>query len=115
MDFAFKSSSDDHDYPSSALALVECSDGRWFIEQEFGDEYSQCDGVPKSRDDEVTEPNFYPNVAAAARAAVALIRQIYPTVSQKKMTDACYISSRKKIPTSLQGRGSVCVNVWNVY
>jgi hypothetical protein len=87
MDFTYPSADDPSDYPMSGLAIVECSDGRWFIEQDFGTEYSQFPGVVKSGSDLETLPEFYPEPTAAANAAFALIQQVYPTVSRQKLDD----------------------------
>ena len=67
------------EYPHSALALIECADGRWFLEQEFGEEYDAFAGVVKSSEDLETLPTFYPDVDTAARAAFALILKVYPS------------------------------------
>lgn len=85
-DFTYRRG-DTFDYTMSGLALVQCEDGRWFVEQEFGDEYSQFAGVVKSGEDVETGPVFYPNVDAAAKAAFALIKQIYPTTDDQRLQD----------------------------
>ncbi len=72
-------------WPGSELMLVECVDGRWFIEQEAGDEYNQFPGVVKSGQDLDTEPTFYPDVDSCARAAFALIKQVYPGTSDDNL------------------------------
>ena len=48
-DFSYRTAVGQYVYPDSGLMLVECSNGRWFIQQEFGDEYSQFPGIVKSR------------------------------------------------------------------
>ena len=58
--------------------LVECGDGRWVLQQEFGNEYSRFTGVLNSGEDVVTEPTFYLDVESAARAAFAPMKQAYP-------------------------------------
>lgn len=66
------------EYPDSALMLVQAGDDRWLIEQEFGHEYDQFQGVVKSDNDLDTVPEFYPDVESAARAAFALMKQVHP-------------------------------------
>lgn len=66
------------EYPDSALMLVQAGDGQWFLEQEFGDEFSQFPGVLKSSGDIYTVPTFFPDVESAARAAFALMKQVHP-------------------------------------
>lgn len=77
-DWNYQKADGSSDYPHSALMLVECADGRWFLQQEFGDEYSRFAGVLKSGEDLDTEPTFYPDVQSAARAAFNLMKQAYP-------------------------------------
>ena len=74
-------------YPQSELLLVECADGHWFVEQASGDEYSRFPGVVKSAYDLETMPTFYPDVDSAAKAAFALIKQVYPTTPDKHLAD----------------------------
>ncbi|WP_159185357.1 hypothetical protein [Klebsiella pneumoniae] len=76
---------DNGEYPDSGLMLIECCDGRWFILQEFGDEYSRFPGVVCSREDDVTEPVFYPDLEAAARAAFGFIGEVYPSDELEKL------------------------------
>jgi hypothetical protein len=84
LDFTFQSDADPHDYPSSALCLVECSDGRWFVEQEYGTEYSGFEGIPVSSEDVDTVPHFYSDMRSAAHAAFEHIQRIYPTVNRQR-------------------------------
>lgn len=78
------SKGDKLEYPNSALMLVQTGDGRWFLEQEFGTEYSQFEGVVKSGEDLETMPAFYPDVESAARAAFALMKTVYPAGYEDK-------------------------------
>ncbi len=86
-DFNYRSDGDKFDYPNSGLVLVECADGRWFVQQEFGDQYSQFPGILKSGEDVDTEPTFYSNVDDAARAAFAIIKQVYPGTPDERLTE----------------------------
>jgi hypothetical protein len=67
------------EYPESALMLVQCADGRWYVQQEFGAQYSGFEGVVRSDEDVESVPTFYVHVEDAAKAAFALIKQVYPT------------------------------------
>jgi len=78
---------DDSRYPGSALRLVECADGRWYLEQEFGTEYEVFPGVVKSSTDLDTLPTFFPDVDTAARAAFAFILQVYPGTSTRHLEE----------------------------
>lgn len=86
-DFTFMTPEGGFDYPDSGLMLVECDDGRWFIEQEFGQEYSQFPGVVKSREDLETEPTFYKDLETVAQAAFSLIKLVYPTTPDTHFTE----------------------------
>ncbi|HBK1307273.1 TPA: hypothetical protein HJZ19_004361 [Escherichia coli] len=77
----------DSNYPESALMIVGCSDGRWFIQQEFGEEYSRFPGIVKSGSDLETEPTFYADADSAAKAAFSYIIQIYPTTPKSLLDD----------------------------
>ena len=85
-DFTYRKG-DGFDYPNSGLMLVGCADGRWFIEQEHGDEYSRFPGVVKSGEDLETAPMFYPDVNAVAKAAFALIKHVYPTTPDERLEE----------------------------
>lgn len=67
------------EYPSSGLLLARAGDGRWFIEQAFGREFDRFPGVLRSAEDLETGPTFYPDLAEAARAAFALMAEVYPS------------------------------------
>lgn len=84
MDWQYQENSQ-FEYPRSALMLVQAGDGRWFVEQEFGTEYSGFDGVLKSSNDLDTDPTFYPNEDAAATAAFGFMKQIYPGYADEQL------------------------------
>lgn len=86
-DFSYRTTDDKFEYPESGLMLVGGTDGRWFIQQEFGDQYSQIPGIVKSGEDLDTEPTFYPNVDDAARAAFVFIKQVYPGTPDERLTE----------------------------
>lgn len=85
-DFTYRAD-DGFEYPDSGLMLVQCGDDRWIIVQEFGDEYGRFPGVVKSREDWETEPTFYTDIDAAARSAFALIKQIYPSTPDERLSE----------------------------
>jgi hypothetical protein len=65
--------------------VVECTNGKCFIEQEFGKEYSQFAGIVKSSKDRETEPTFYSSVDDAARAAFGFIKKVYPSTPKARL------------------------------
>lgn len=86
LDFSYQTDSG-WEYPDSALMLVQCRDGRWFLQQEFGDKYSRFEGVLNSNDDLETAPTYYDSIGAAARAASGFIKQVYPAFDERKIDD----------------------------
>jgi hypothetical protein len=78
LDWSYKKGDGQWEYPDSALMLVQAGDDRWFLEQEFGNEYGTFEGVLKSPSDLDTVPVFYADVEQAARAAFAMMKQVYP-------------------------------------
>jgi hypothetical protein len=87
LDFSYRKPDGEFDYPGSALMLVECANGLWYIEQEFGNEYDRFLGIAKSKHDILTEVSFYPNEEAAAEAAVIMIKEIYPTTPDSRLEE----------------------------
>ena len=61
------------------LTLVECKNGKWYIEQEFSTNvYDKISGVVKSQTDIITEPIFYPDEESVKKAALNIVKSIYP-------------------------------------
>lgn len=85
--FNYKVLDKEYEYPDAELMLVECGDGRWFIEQSSGEKYNQFPSITHSSEDVETQPTFYPDVATAARAAFALTKQVYPTTPDEFLHD----------------------------
>jgi hypothetical protein len=65
-------------YPASALMLAEAGDGRWFIQQEFGDEYDRIPGIAKDAEDIDAELVFYAGVEECVWAAFDLMKKVHP-------------------------------------
>ncbi|WP_321935362.1 hypothetical protein [Paraburkholderia sp. J8-2] len=84
LDWTYQEEGQRH-FPRSRLMVVQAGDGRWYIEQECGDEYSGFAGVVKSDVDLVTEPNFYADLETVARAAFALMKQVYPAYKEEAL------------------------------
>lgn len=85
-DFSYKKSGEIKT-PNSTLMIVQTADNRWFIEQEFGTEYSTTPGIIKNRHDLDTEPVFYTDVNEAAKAAFALTKKFYPDVPESLLNE----------------------------
>lgn len=65
-------------FPNSGLALVECADGRWFVEVDFGVGFDQIEGVSKPKVTPYVEPRFFPDRAGALGFAFESIKQVHP-------------------------------------
>jgi len=46
------------EFPSSGLVVVECANGKWFVEVEFGHEFDQFDRISKPEVVPFVEPAF---------------------------------------------------------
>lgn len=66
------------DFPSSGLNLVECADGRWFVEVDYGDEFDLLDGLSKPHQAPYVEPQFFAERDLALEFAFECIRSVYP-------------------------------------
>ena len=74
-------------YPDSGLCLVECQDGRWFIEAEYGHAFDSFLGISRPELFPYSEPIFYSNRMCALSYAIEAIKQIYPKVEDKKILE----------------------------
>lgn len=75
------------DYPDSGLVLVECKDGRWFVEQEYGHAFDSFSGISKPKSTPYLEPTFYPSRNDALERALVLITQVYPSINKTKILE----------------------------
>ncbi|MFT4060526.1 MAG: hypothetical protein QM652_13395 [Legionella sp.] len=75
------------EYPDSGLILVECEDGRWFIEQEYGHAYDSFSGISKPKLEPYLEPNFYTNRNKALAMAIELIKRVYKNIDETKISE----------------------------
>lgn len=68
------------------LVLVECADGRFFLEAEFG-EWPHAEGVSRPR---VTDaaPDFFPDRPGALRRAAELIAREFGTDAARWLEEA---------------------------
>lgn len=70
------------EYPKSGLCLVECQDGRWFLEVDFGDAFDNVDGVanPKAPD---KEPKFFNSETDAQSFAINVLQLAHPELLER--------------------------------
>ena len=74
-------------FPSSGLMLVERSDGRWFVEVDFGHEFDAIDGVSKPKVTPYVEPRFFDREVDAREFAFACIKQVYPALVDRDISE----------------------------
>lgn len=75
------------EYPDSGLALVECSDGRWFVEVDHGHDFDSLLGISKPKCRPYLEPIFYPSRSDALEFALTLINKVYPNLDKTKISE----------------------------
>lgn len=75
------------EYPDSGLVLVECADGLWYIEQEYGHDFDSFLGISKPKSIPYLEPTFYRNRDEALVIALELIKQTYKNLNEKKISE----------------------------
>ncbi|UWE19383.1 hypothetical protein [Herbaspirillum huttiense] len=65
-------------YPDAGINLVECKDGRWFVEVDFGTKFDGIQGVSRPKVLPFAEPRFWGTEQEARDFAIACIKQAYP-------------------------------------
>jgi len=73
------------DYPTSGLMVVECQDGSWFVEVEFGDEYNAIDGVSKPQITPYIDPQLFTSENKVRWFAFSCIKQIHPELKKLEL------------------------------
>ncbi len=75
------------EYPDSGLILVECKDGRWFIEQEYGHAFDSFSGISSPKIEPYLEPNFYSCRDDALDVALELIKRVHRKIDETKIAE----------------------------
>ncbi len=73
--------------PDSGLSLVECENGLWFIEQDYGHAFDSFSAISKPKNEPYLEPNFYSNREEALAIAIELIKKVHKNVSDEKILE----------------------------
>ncbi|CAK7035674.1 MAG: hypothetical protein BACC_04479 [Bacteroides sp.] len=76
------------EFPDEGLNLVECQDGRWFVEVDSGSGSTRFDRMPGVSCPNVSpfvEPVFHADEASAMTFALECIRKAYPTLSNRDL------------------------------
>ena len=75
------------DYPSSGLCLVECTNGNYFVEIDFGVEFDQVDGISKPNIEPYVDPVFFKEESLAEDFAIKIIKQVYPELIGRNLKE----------------------------
>lgn len=75
------------EFPDTGLLLIECRDGRWFVEVEYGDDYDAIAGVSKPNVAPYVEPQFFSSEDDARQFAFTCIKQVYPTLAGRDLAE----------------------------
>lgn len=70
-------------YPDSGLNLVECADGRWYVEVDFGAEFDNMEGISRPHSQPYTNPRFFDSRLEALDFAVSCIQQVCPDLKNR--------------------------------
>lgn len=75
------------EFPDASLCLVECADGRWFIEVDHGVAFDHIQGVSRPKVTPFIEPAFFSSGVYAREFAFTCIKGVYPIQSDKDLSD----------------------------
>ncbi|MBV7514581.1 hypothetical protein [Pseudomonas sp. PDM25] len=75
------------EFPSAGLNLVECADGRWFVEVDHGHAFDHLAGISRPTVAPYIEPDFFQSEAEAQEFAFTCIRQVYPELANKNLSE----------------------------
>jgi len=75
------------EFPDAGLNLVECADGRWFVEVDHGVAFDHIVGVSKPNVAPFIEPAFFHSEVEAREFAFTCIKEVYPELSNKDLSE----------------------------
>ncbi|EMH0369338.1 hypothetical protein RO273_000978 [Pseudomonas aeruginosa] len=75
------------EFPNAGLSLVECSDGQWFVEVDHGSAFDHLAGESRPTVAPYTEPVFFQSEAEAQGFAFTCIKQVYPELENKNLSE----------------------------
>ena len=73
------------DFPDAGLNLVECQDGRWFVEVDHGSRFNHILGISKPNVAPYVEPKFFDSEQEVREFAIVCIKQAHPEVADKNL------------------------------
>lgn len=75
------------DFPNAGLSVVECADGRWFVEVDHGSAFDTLEGVSRPNVAPYAEPRFFGDEDAAKDFALECIKTIYPVLRDRDLRE----------------------------
>jgi hypothetical protein len=75
------------EFPDAGLNLVECADGRWFVEVDHGTDFDGVDGVSKPNVAPFVQPRFFIAEIDAREFAYSCIKMVYPDLKDKDLSE----------------------------
>lgn len=74
------------EFPDSGLLLVQCKDGRWFVEVEYGQAFDGLPGLSFPFVIPYAFPTFFPSEDAARNHALQCLYSLYPKLRDRDLT-----------------------------
>jgi hypothetical protein len=75
------------DFPGEGLNLVECADGRWFVEVDHGEGFNAFEGVSRPNVAPYAEPRFFADEMGARAFAIECIQKRYPDLQKRDLNE----------------------------
>lgn len=75
------------EHPDSGLLIVECENGSWFIEQDYGNAFDSFSGISKPHVHPYLNPVFYENREEALAVSIELIKLIHKGIDESKISE----------------------------
>ena len=75
------------DFPDAGLNLVECQDGRWFVEVDHGCRFDGIDGISRPNMIPYVEPRFFDSEQEVREFAIACLKQAHPEIASKNLQE----------------------------
>ena len=73
------------EFPDSGLSLVECADGRWFVEVDYGVLFDGMPGISCPDVVPYVEPEFHVSESSAMTFALECIKKVYPVLANRDL------------------------------
>lgn len=77
-------------YDTCDIMAVECKDGRWYVEDNWGDDAKGATGVWNPFDPSDVGPSFFPTEDAAIRHAVSIVAAVSGVSESELLTHYIY-------------------------